>query len=77
MFGNENWMGGSRPPPPSLPHQGGGVRSSVARDPTKTTGQHLPLDGGGWEGVRPHAQNPITPPYSYFVQHLSLITLLP
>jgi hypothetical protein len=28
------------------------------------TGQHLPLDGGGWEGVRfgPDIQDPITPP---------------
>jgi len=32
------------------------ARDLVGRQRTAATGQHLPLDGGGWEGVRfsPH-----------------------
>jgi hypothetical protein len=34
-----------------VPHQGGGVAPLLELDPVQPTGQHLPLDGGGWEGV--------------------------
>jgi len=39
------------PPPPSLPHQGGGAARRVWHDAASFTAPHLPLDGGGWEGV--------------------------
>src|SRR5690606_27746753 len=39
------------PPPPDLPHQGGGVAPRFLHYFAQSTGQHLPLDGGGWEGV--------------------------
>jgi hypothetical protein len=38
-------------PPPGLPHPGGGVGPVMWRDIARGTLQHLPLDGGGWEGV--------------------------
>ncbi len=42
-------------PPPSLPHQGGGAVSSSWYSLAPPTDLHLPLDGGGWEGVSAHA----------------------
>ncbi len=40
-------------PLPNPPHKGEGAASSVWDDRAKSKGLHLPLDGGGWEGVRP------------------------
>ena len=37
--------------PSYLPHQGGGFSPLLGLDPVQPTGRHLPLDGGGWEGV--------------------------
>jgi len=37
--------------PSYLPHQGGGFSPLVTKDQATPTGRHLPLDGGGWEGV--------------------------
>ena len=52
---------GSTNTPSLLPHQGGGVAPLLGRDWVQATaigtrsnyptGRHLPLDGGGWEGV--------------------------
>jgi hypothetical protein len=43
-------MGRSRTPS-LLPHQGGGASPLFELDGVIPTGRHLPLDGGGWEGV--------------------------
>jgi hypothetical protein len=46
-------MSGLPSPLPNPPRKGEGVRSSVGPDRAKVTARHLPLDGGGWERVRP------------------------
>ncbi|MGB3336766.1 MAG: L-glutamate gamma-semialdehyde dehydrogenase [Devosia sp.] len=51
-------------PLPNPPREGEGVSSSLGHDSAKTTARHLPLDGGGWEGllVGPHLLfNPADP----------------
>jgi hypothetical protein len=42
------------PTPSYLPHQGGGFSPLMGHDLAMTTERHLPLDGGGWEGVGQH-----------------------
>ena|GEM_PF-4325338 len=49
-------------PPPSLPHQGGGVVRCPWHHLAPSAERHLPLDGGGWEGVEPHPPASRRPP---------------
>ena len=46
-------MSGLPSPLPNPPRKGEGVRSSAGHYRAKVTAQHVPLDGGGWERVRP------------------------
>src|SRR5690606_19675942 len=50
VFGGSGSERGASPPP-NLPHQGGGVGRWLRPDRAPNSIQHLPLDGGGWEGV--------------------------
>src|SRR5690554_6755464 len=53
-------MGGGRraPPPPPKPRSS---PPSPPPSPPTAPAPHLPLDGGGWEGVEPRAHGPALP----------------
>jgi hypothetical protein len=47
------WISGRFSPFPNPHRKGEGDAPSFGLDQAKPTVPHLPLDGGGWEGVRP------------------------
>jgi hypothetical protein len=50
-----SWFRARDSTPSYLPHQGGGFAPLLWHHLAPPTGRHLPLDGGGWEGVGPLA----------------------